>query len=166
MHFLSLKKIKELSREYSSKKLYDFVMICLFTLLVCCLAVVGVSQVAMRTKTGRVFLSHSDMYDSLGVYSDYDNTKSCYVDVILTNCREQDLKNVSVYVNGEYTSDFNDVRKRIYIESQSVIEIKNTNSYAVMCEAENFGDGVECILNNGQIPVKGTGVLTRVILKQ
>ncbi len=165
MHFLSLEKFKRLSEKYSSNKLYDFVMVCLFTLLICCLAIVGISQVVMRTKTGRVFLSHTDDYESLGVYSDYNNAENCYVDVILTNCKEQDLKNVSVYVNGELNSAFEDVRKRIYVTSQSVIEIKNNNNYAVMCEAESFGDGIECILNNEKVSVKGTSVLLRVILK-
>ncbi len=166
MHFSFVKKFKKLKNEDSSKSFYDYVMAGLFTLLVCCLLVVCVSQIAMRTKAGRVFLDDANAYSGPGIYTDYNDIKNCYVDVLLHNVKEQDLKNVSVYVNGEYLSEFTDVRKRIYVTSQSVIEIKNKNNYAIMCEAEKFGDGVEWVLNNGQITVKEMNVLTRVVIKE
>ena len=166
MRFCFFDILNKLKNDKGEKSFYDYVMAGLFTLLVCCLLVVCISQIAMRTKSGRVFLENANAYSGPGIYTDYNDIKNCYVDILLSNVKERDLNNVSVYVNGEYLSDFTDVRTRVYVTSQSVIEIKNENNYAIMCETEKIGDGVEAVLNNEKITVMQMLPLVRVIIKE
>ena len=169
MHIFNFKNIlkKEKSEKLNKTRIYDTVMISLTGLLAACLAIVVVSQIMLKSETARVYLTNISKFENVSSVDVFGNNgeEERYVDLIVENCIEKDLKNVYLYVNGENKGCFTDLRKRVYVTGQSVIEIENKNNYPVSVYAEKFGDGVESVLNNSKAEIFSFGVITRVILK-